>query len=110
VVAVRGSVVAVPLVGWVPLHPPDAAQVCASFALHCNVVAVPMATLLLVATKVTAGFAAAVAAGSVVLVWTDDDCPHAANAENAAHPSAARTRREALTTKSMESPSRSARQ
>jgi hypothetical protein len=96
VVAVRGSVVAVPLVGWVPLHPPDAAQVCASFALHCNVVAVPIATLLLVATRVTAGFAALMLAGPVAVVWTDDDCPHAANAKNAAHPSAQRRRREAL--------------
>jgi hypothetical protein len=68
VVAVRGSVVAVPVVGWVPVHPPDAAQACASFALHCNVTRVPMATLLLAATRVTAGFAAAPpAAGSVTV-------------------------------------------
>jgi hypothetical protein len=97
VVAAKGSVVAVPLVGWVPLHPPDAAQVCASFALHCSVARVPMATLLLVATRVTAGFAALVLAGSVPVVWTDDDCPHAVNAENAAHPSTQRRRREELT-------------
>ncbi len=93
--------VAVPLVGWVPLHPPDAAQVCASFALHCNVAAVPIATLLWAATRVTAGFAmlavAVAVAGSVAVVWTDDDCPHAASAENTAHPSVQRTRREALT-------------
>jgi hypothetical protein len=96
VVAVSGSVVAVPLVGWVPLHPPDAEQVCASFALHCNVVAVPMTTLLFVATKVTAGFA--VPANRLVwVVWLDDDCPHAANTDNVTHPSAQRMRREALT-------------
>jgi hypothetical protein len=74
VVAVRGSVVAVPLIGWEPLHPPDAVQVCAAFALHCNVVAVPLVTLLLAATRVTAGFAAAVPAGSVTVVWPDEDC------------------------------------
>jgi hypothetical protein len=56
-----------------------------------------MATLLSVATRVTAGFAALVLAGSVPVVWTDDVCPHAANAENAAHASAQRTTREALT-------------
>jgi hypothetical protein len=66
VVAVRGSVVAVPLVGWVPAHPPDAAQVWAFFAFHCNVARVPMATLPLVATRVTAGFAVLPAARSVV--------------------------------------------
>jgi len=90
-------VVVVPLVGWVPLQPPDAAQVCAFFAFHCNVAAVPMATLLSAATRVTAGVAVLAAAGSAAAVWTDDDSPHAANAENAAHPSAQRTRRQALT-------------
>jgi hypothetical protein len=57
-------VVTVPLIGWVPLHPPDAAHVCASFALQRKVAGVPMAMLLLVATSVTAGFAALLAAGS----------------------------------------------
>jgi hypothetical protein len=94
VVAVRGSVVAVPLVGWVPLHPPDAAQVWASFALHCNVTRVPMATLFLAAARVTAGFAAAPVTGSVTVDWEDEDCWHAANAENATHPNTQRTRRE----------------
>jgi hypothetical protein len=74
VVALRGSVVAVPLVGWVPLQPPDAAQVCASFAFHCNVARVPMTTLLLVATRVTAGIAAVLVAGFERVVWPDDDC------------------------------------
>ncbi len=94
-VAVRGSVVTVPLVGWVPLHPPVAAHVCASFALQCNVAGVPMAMLLFVATSVTAGFAAPLAAGSERAVWSEDDCPQAANAENAAHPKTPRNRREA---------------
>jgi hypothetical protein len=61
-------VVAVPLVGCVPVHPPDAAQVCASFALHCNVAGVPMATLLLVATRLIAGTAVAAAVAVVELV------------------------------------------
>jgi hypothetical protein len=95
VVAVRGSVVTVPLVGWVPLHPPDAAQVCASFALHCNVAGVPMAMLPFVATSVTAGFAALPAAGFARADWPEDDCPQAANADNAAHPTTPRHRREA---------------
>jgi len=54
-----------------------------------------MAMLLFVATSVTAGFAAPLAAGSVRDVWTEDDCPQAANAENAAHPKTPRNRREA---------------
>jgi hypothetical protein len=113
VVAVRGSVVAVPLVGWVPLHPPDAAQVWASFALHFSVTGVPMATLLLVASRVTAGFAALPVAGSVVVVWLDpvagsvmvvwldDDCPQAVNTEKAAHPIIPRNRRETTAERSV---------
>jgi hypothetical protein len=54
-----------------------------------------MATLLFVASSVTAGFAAPLAAGSDRDVWTADDCPQAANAENAAHPTTPRNRREA---------------
>ena len=55
VVAVRGSVVAVPLVGCGPVQPPEAMQVCASWAFHCKVAAVCMGTLVLSATNVTAG-------------------------------------------------------
>jgi hypothetical protein len=88
-------VVTVPLVGWVPLHPPEAAHVCASFALQRNVAGVPMAMLLFVATSVTAGFAALLAAASERVVWTEDDCPQAANDESAAHPKIPRNRREA---------------
>jgi hypothetical protein len=61
VVAVSGSVVAVPLVGWAPFQPPEATQDCASCALHCNVAADPTATLLLTATSETAGLAAVTA-------------------------------------------------
>ena len=87
--------VTVPLVGWVPLHPPDAAQVCASCAVQRNVAGVPMAMLLFVATSVTAGFAALLTAGSESVVWLEADCPQAANAENAAHPKIPRNRLEA---------------
>jgi hypothetical protein len=54
-----------------------------------------MAMLLFVATRVTAGFAALLAVGSARAVWTEDDCPQAANVENAAHPKIPRNRREA---------------
>jgi len=56
----------------------------------------------LAVTKVTAGFAmllvkaALLVEDSLTAVWPDDDCPHAAKAENTAHPSAQRTRREAV--------------
>jgi hypothetical protein len=39
VVDVRGSVDTVPLVGCVPLQPPDAVQLCAEVAFHFKVVA-----------------------------------------------------------------------
>jgi hypothetical protein len=57
VFAVRGLVAIVPLVGWAPLHPPEAMQDCAPDALHCKVAAVPLGTLLFWATSVTAGLA-----------------------------------------------------
>jgi hypothetical protein len=60
VVAISGGVVAVPLIDLVPLQPPEAAQLCASVALHCKVVALPAGTLWLLATSVTAGMAAPV--------------------------------------------------
>ena len=56
-VAVRGLVVIVPLVGCAPLQPPEAVQDCASVALHCKVVEVPLMTLLFLAARVIAGFA-----------------------------------------------------
>jgi hypothetical protein len=80
--------VAVPLVGCGPVQPPDATQVCAFWALHCNVAAVCMATLFLSATNVTAGFPLLTLAGSVSTVSLLDEDPHAAKAENAAIPTA----------------------
>ena len=100
--AVSGLVVIVPLIGWVPLHPPEAVQDFAPVALHCKVVALPLGTLALFATRVTAGFAVSVEAVVAVLtlegleasVSADDDSPQAASAANAAHPSAQRNTRQ----------------
>jgi hypothetical protein len=55
VVAISGGVVALPLTGFAPLHPPEAMQLCASVALHSKVAAVPISTLFLAGTSVTAG-------------------------------------------------------
>jgi hypothetical protein len=96
VFAVRGLVVIVPLNGWEPLHPPEAMQDCAPVALHCKVVAVPLGTLVLFATNVTAGFAVPLELAVAVLpveelaadVSADDDSPQAPSAANTAHPSA----------------------
>ncbi len=111
-VAVRGLVVIVPVVGWAPLHPPEAVQDCALVVLHCKVVAVFLGTLVLFATSVTAGFAVPLAAAVVAVppvgelpveelaveglacVSADDDSPQAASAANAAHPSAQRNTRQ----------------
>jgi hypothetical protein len=46
VVAERVEVAFEPLGAWLPLQPPDAAQLCAFFALHCKVTEWPMATVL----------------------------------------------------------------
>jgi hypothetical protein len=94
VVAISGSVVALPLVGCVPLHPPEAVQDCAAVALHFRVAGVPMAMLLLVATRETCGFAVALTAGAMK-EFTPDDSPHAARADNAAAAAIERSRREA---------------
>ena len=68
-----------------PVQPPEAAQLCASVALHCRVVDVPMATLVFIAVNVTVGFASGVTPGIVKLVvLLDDDWPQAANADSAA--------------------------
>lgn len=83
-VAFRGLVVAVPLVGSVPLQPPEALQDSASVALHCKVVEVPLVTLVFLATRVIAGLATWVKLGlevevllpvaeGVCVVWSDED-------------------------------------
>ena len=55
----------VPVVGNVPLQPPEATQELALVALHCSVTGVPMATAVSLAFKVTNG--GAVTAGVVAL-------------------------------------------
>ena len=71
--AIKGSVVTVPLVGCVPLHPPDAVQVSAYFALHCKVAGVPMATVLFMAASVMTGFVTTVLGPTNPLTWLFDD-------------------------------------
>ena len=95
VFAVRGLVVIVPLVGWAPLHPPEAMHECAPVVLHCKVVELPLGTLVLFAARVTAGFAVSLEAAVAVLTVEElvfdvsaDDSPQAASAANTAHPSA----------------------
>jgi hypothetical protein len=60
VVAVRLEVVFDPLVGSAPLQPPDAVQLCALVAFHCNVTERPTATVLGLGERVTTGIALAV--------------------------------------------------
>jgi hypothetical protein len=95
VFAVRGLVVIVPLVGWAPLHPPEAMHECAPVVLQCKVVELPLGTLVLFAARVTAGFAVSLEAAVAVLTVEElvfdvsaDDSPQAASAANTAHPSA----------------------
>ncbi len=102
-VAVRGLVVSVPLIGCGPVQPPEAMQLCALTALHCKVVAVPLATLLFFAIRVTVGFdgssATAVALsveGLVLPVSADEESLQAASAANTAQPSAKRKTRKTV--------------
>jgi hypothetical protein len=68
-------VVIVPVVGTVPLQPPEAVQDSALEAFHCSVTDAPMATLLSFACRLTVGVAAGVAAAAVPVKASDDDCP-----------------------------------
>ncbi len=93
--AVRGLVVIVPLVGWAPLHPPEAMHDCEPVARHCKVVELPLGMLVFFAARVTAGFAVSLEAAVAVLPVEElvvdvsaDDSPQAASAANTAHPSA----------------------
>jgi hypothetical protein len=99
VLAVRGLVVIVPLIGWAPLQPPEAMHDCAPVARHCKIVELPLGMLAFFAVRVTAGFAVSLEAAVVVLPAvlpvealvvdvSADDSPQAASAANTAHPSA----------------------
>ena len=74
VVAVRGSVLSVPLVGWVPDQPPEAVQLCAFRASHFNVTGFPMTTLLGIGCRVTTGGAPVpeFELGGKAFVWLQD--------------------------------------
>jgi hypothetical protein len=52
---VSAAVVVVPLVGWAPDQPPEAAQLVAFAALHVNVDVPPLATLVGFAVRETVG-------------------------------------------------------
>jgi hypothetical protein len=100
-------VVVVPVVGSVPLQPPEAAQVCALAAFHCSVTEAPMTTLFSLAFNVTDGGATGAGGGAtgagggaigagggttVSVPAASTDCvwaeyPHAASALSAANPS-----------------------
>jgi hypothetical protein len=96
-------VVIVPVVGTVPLQPPEAVQVSALEAFHCSVTDAPMVTLLSFACRLTVGAVATatgLAAAVVPVKASDDDCPlQAASALRAVIPridlmtNAAQTRR-----------------
>jgi hypothetical protein len=106
----------VPLVATGPCQPPAAVQAVALAAFQLRVDVPPLVivvgdvdsvtvgasvvTTTFVATGVTAGFAAPLAAGSGRADWPADDCPQAANAENAAHPTIPRNKREAAAERS----------
>jgi hypothetical protein len=55
VLAVRAAVICVPLVSWVPLHPPEALQDVALVELHVSVEVPPAATVCGFADRVTVG-------------------------------------------------------
>jgi hypothetical protein len=120
VVLVSAPVDQVPLVAIVPRQPPEAVQAVALAEFQLKVDMAPLAMVVGDADNVTVGAgevtttsalrlakvtvpvamllvkAALLVEGFVTAVWPDDDCPHAAKAENTAHPSAQRTRREAV--------------
>ena len=95
-----------PVVGTVPVQPPDAVQDSALEAFHCRVTDAPMATLLSSACRLTDGAVAVLAAAAGLIAPVvpvkafDDDCPlQAASALRAVIPridlmtNAAQTRR-----------------
>jgi hypothetical protein len=92
VFAVRGAVDILPVVGWTPLHPPDAVQLSAPLALHVKVADWPIATVLGVNCKLTVGFTPSVPAPAVLI--NGSPSPQAASAVMAASPRAQRNRRQ----------------
>ena len=79
-----------PVVGKVPLQPPEAVQLLALVALHCSVADVPMSTLLALAFKDTNGGVTTAGVAGLLGVCGDvafELAPHAASALRAANPS-----------------------
>jgi hypothetical protein len=83
VVVARAVVACEPLVGWAPLQPPDAMQLCALVALQSKVTERPLATVLALGARVTLGaelLGGEVLGGELEEVGLTDDCPQAAKA------------------------------
>jgi hypothetical protein len=92
---VNGSVVVVPLIGCVPLQPPEAEHTCAFVAFHLSVAGVPGGTLGLIAWRVTAGFTT-LPGELESTVWLLAELPHAAKVESTAQTVRHCNRRETL--------------
>jgi hypothetical protein len=79
-------VVVLPLMGRSPDQAPDAVQVCASVTVHCSVVVVFIATLVLAATSLTTGGVVLDVGAEVEVSDCAEDCPQAARMLMAASP------------------------
>jgi hypothetical protein len=83
VVVARAVVVCEPLVGWTPLQPPDAMQLCALVALQSKITERPLATVLALGARATLGaelLGGEVLGGELEEFGLTDDCPQAAKA------------------------------
>jgi len=92
VFAISAAVDNVPVVGWLPLQPPEAIQLWALFTFHVNVAERPAATVVGLNCKLMAGFAELAAPLSLPAkeFWSS---PHAARAAMAAKPQIHRAKR-----------------
>ena len=79
--------VILPVVANVPLQPPEAVQLAAFEALHCSVTDAPIATLLSLAFRVTAGGATTAGVSAPVDGCALEPEPHAVSEPRAANPS-----------------------
>ncbi len=95
-VDVKGLVDNVPVRGWVPLHPPDAEQLCALVAFHVNVAEWFIATVAGVDCNVIAG--AAFTTGPPLPLICGKSSPQAASAAIAVNPKVQREIHEAIAT------------
>ena len=73
-----GSVAVLPLVGRSPDQAPEAVHFCASVELHCSVVDMFIATLVLAATSLTTGGVVLEVGAGFVVSDCAEDCPQAA--------------------------------